>query len=435
MGITLCLSVAVKRMFLTGLSAHRTDPVKLRPTGTRHDPQAGVPRACYRSAEGANAANGRVGQVANLPGQRQVSNLPHNPRYPNQNANESPTWKIGKNFSSCLAKSLTKIARSLISRIVTRKTWPVNRVTLRVRPILGRCDLAAKDGNSLAQTRRRPVRMSDIARKAGVSHSAVSLVLSGDEEKVKRVGPKKAEKIRRIARKLNFHPNHAARQLTGKRSGVVGAFGNWYDQTDLRVLSWLNELGGAGGLKILSGQSHAHYFDGVPGRFRQFVGDHRAHGLDGLIFVARVNEATWPEAAEVLAEVPRVISLLGNPQIPGASCVCCDAAKGVQIAVEHLHRQGRRKIVQILEDDRGQMNQQRQAAFFAAHQVLERPCGPDQISLATRDWWMPESFPKFLALAEDLVSPARGGRHPGRQRFHGRRALEGPGPHGTPRAG
>ena len=63
------------------------------------------------------------------------------------------------------------------------------------------------------------VRMIDVARAAGVSRPTVSYVLNGCKRGQTRVKPETAEKIRRIARQLNFHPNHAARQLAGKRSG------------------------------------------------------------------------------------------------------------------------------------------------------------------------------------------------------------------------
>ena len=72
-----------------------------------------------------------------------------------------------------------------------------------------------------------------------------------------RVGEKTAARIRRIARQLNYHPNHAARQLAGKGSGLLGAVaGDWFHQTPLRVLSWLNHLASARGFDIVAGELH-----------------------------------------------------------------------------------------------------------------------------------------------------------------------------------
>jgi len=112
--------------------------------------------------------------------------------------------------------------------------------------------------NTASETRTAParVRMSDIAAKAGVSRAAVSLVLNhGQRDGSLGVSEKTAECIRRIAQQLKYNPNHAAQQLAGKPSGVVAALaGLWLDQTQLRLLSWLNEAARKRGLEVLTGQ-------------------------------------------------------------------------------------------------------------------------------------------------------------------------------------
>ena len=100
-----------------------------------------------------------------------------------------------------------------------------------------------------------------------------------------------------------------------------------------------------------------------------------------MIFVALENDALWPQAAKSLAQLPRVVSVVGDPQIPGAACVYFDAADGVRQVVEYFHRQGRRKIVQVLENVDTQMNRERRQALIAAHQDLGLPARP------TRSVW------------------------------------------------
>ena len=77
-----------------------------------------------------------------------------------------------------------------------------------------------------------------------MSRPLVSFVLSGGKY-AQRVHPKTAERIRRIAKQLNYHPNHAAQQLTGKRSSVLGALAsNWfYFPLRPRFLAYLNQAG------------------------------------------------------------------------------------------------------------------------------------------------------------------------------------------------
>ncbi len=67
----------------------------------------------------------------------------------------------------------------------------------------------------------KKVSLKDIAQEAGVSTATVSYVLNNREEQA-RVGQEMALKIRKIARKLNYQPNHIARSLKSGRSHTIG---------------------------------------------------------------------------------------------------------------------------------------------------------------------------------------------------------------------
>jgi LacI family transcriptional regulator, repressor for deo operon, udp, cdd, tsx, nupC, and nupG len=64
-----------------------------------------------------------------------------------------------------------------------------------------------------------PATSVDVARRAGVSQSAVSLVFGG--KATGRVGKQTQEAILRAARELDYHPNSAARTLRSGRSRLV----------------------------------------------------------------------------------------------------------------------------------------------------------------------------------------------------------------------
>lgn len=70
--------------------------------------------------------------------------------------------------------------------------------------------------------RERPT-MRDIADKAGVSRTTVSLVLN---ERESRVSPDMQRLIREIATDLGFRPSHVALQLRTQRSGMIGFVGD-----------------------------------------------------------------------------------------------------------------------------------------------------------------------------------------------------------------
>ena len=143
---------------------------------------------------------------------------------------------------------------------------------------------------------------------------------------------------------MNFHRNHAARQLRGKRSGIVGVLARSSGETEQRTFGWLNRLGSSRGLKILAWQLEAR-----PEALNAFVEECFGWNVDGLIYIAYKFDSVWPLVADALERLPRVVSILGNPGIPGGRAVAVDAADGVRQCVEHLHRQGRRRIVQLLE--------------------------------------------------------------------------------------
>ncbi|MBO9154697.1 LacI family DNA-binding transcriptional regulator [Chitinophaga sp. GCM10012297] len=68
---------------------------------------------------------------------------------------------------------------------------------------------------------KKKTSLKDIAQEAGVSTALVSYVLTNKEEKA-RVGQEMAKKIRKIAQKLNYQPNHIARSLKSGRSDTIG---------------------------------------------------------------------------------------------------------------------------------------------------------------------------------------------------------------------
>jgi LacI family transcriptional regulator len=244
--------------------------------------------------------------------------------------------------------------------------------------------------------------MIDIARLAGVSRPAVSAVLSGTGKGNIIISEKTAAKIRRIAKELNFHPNHAARQLAGKRSRIIGALAKtWFWQTEQRALAWLNQLAASRNFKILAWQMDAQS-EGV----EAFIDECLGWNIDGIICVTFKYDDVWPRAAESMARLPRVVSILGDPGVPNGHSVQIDVASGVRKCVEHLHRRGCRRIVQILESNKSKMDRQRYEAFLAAHRDFYGPADDDQVCFATEGWRV-EDYPKFQELAQQLVVDRR----------------------------
>lgn len=65
--------------------------------------------------------------------------------------------------------------------------------------------------------------MSDVAEKAGVSRTAVSLILNNHET---RIAPETQRRVRQIAEELGFRPSRAALQLRTQQSQVISFIGD-----------------------------------------------------------------------------------------------------------------------------------------------------------------------------------------------------------------
>ncbi len=242
--------------------------------------------------------------------------------------------------------------------------------------------------------------MIDIAERAKVSRTAVTHVLTGaGAGRIGGVSAVKAAEIRRIAEELGYVPNQVAQQLAGKRSGIIGALARtWNMATERRLHGWLQQIANARGFDILGAQSNDELKS-----VERFLDNCQSRGVDGLLVMAFASDDLWSQASSFLTKLPRVITLVGDPQIEGIASVASDVAGGTYLGVRHLHEAGRQRIVQILENLDTSMNRARHKAFFEAHRQLGRPVGPDQICLAT-EGWTEFDFAKMNPVCADLLA-------------------------------
>ncbi|NUP15693.1 MAG: LacI family DNA-binding transcriptional regulator [Streptomyces sp.] len=183
----------------------------------------------------------------------------------------------------------------------------------------------------------RPPTIRDVADRAGVSKSLVSLVLRGSEQ----VRPEKREAVLRAVRELGYRPNAAARSLSEQRTRTVGVLLN-----DLRnpwfvdMLDGLNSLLHANGLHMLLADA----------RLNRRTGQDPASPLldlrvDGLVVVGTLPE---PAALGTVAErVPVVVAGAREPELPGVDVVANDDEQGASLVTEHLIALGHRRIAHI----------------------------------------------------------------------------------------
>ena len=198
----------------------------------------------------------------------------------------------------------------------------------------------------LIERSERPRHTStDVARRAGVSQSTVSLVLSGKGEG--RVSEATQERVRQCARELGYRPNVAAQALRmGSSRAVALLVPDMTNPFFSRVLRGAQRAAGAAGyVVILVDTANDRHWES------QSFEALRAGPVDGyLLFEVTAPDALGPDENVVMMETE-------EPRRPS---VRFDGAGGAAAAIEHLVELGHRRIGHLAADFRALTFEQRE---------------------------------------------------------------------------
>jgi DNA-binding LacI/PurR family transcriptional regulator len=195
--------------------------------------------------------------------------------------------------------------------------------------------------DAVATTGRRPT-IRDVAERAGVSKSLVSLVMRGEP----MVRADKRQRVQRAAEELGYRTNIAARSLATARSQTVGVL-----MADLRnpllvdVVETAEQALEEAGISALL--SSAVLFSGPARRPRV---DHRAVGalkdlgVEGILVVGSVPDRS--ALAEVIGDVPMVVAAAQAEGLQ-ADVVRNDDRLGMRLVVDYLVAVGHRHIAHL----------------------------------------------------------------------------------------
>ncbi|MEU2563073.1 LacI family DNA-binding transcriptional regulator [Streptomyces longispororuber] len=193
---------------------------------------------------------------------------------------------------------------------------------------------------------RRPT-MKDIARRAGVSESAVSFALN-DRPGVSEVT---RDRVRRVAEQLGWRPSTAARALSGEGAATVGlvvarpAGTLGVDSFFLQLISGVQEVLAERQLGLLF--QVVEDVDAECAAYRRWWAEHR---VDGVLVVDPRTDDPRPALLEELGLPAVVTGGVPDPERPprpGLSTVWADDAGAMAAVVGHLHALGHRRIVHI----------------------------------------------------------------------------------------
>lgn len=188
---------------------------------------------------------------------------------------------------------------------------------------------------------RKPT-ASDVAKRAEVSRSAVSLVLAG-RAKEARLSTETEARIRRAAADLHYKPNASGRSLVSGRTETIGLVIRDLAllEVDPYLLPLLNGI-----LQRSRTEGYRVLVEGVrSGESGDPFGDLMDSGrIDGMI----VENANYgDESLRRLIKAGRPVVVLGSQGLKEEWSVAIDDREVGRLATEHLVQTGRRRIAHI----------------------------------------------------------------------------------------
>ena len=179
---------------------------------------------------------------------------------------------------------------------------------------------------------RARIRLSDVARDAGVSPATVSRAISQPD----LLSAETLRRVRQAADRLGYRPDAAARALASGRSMTIGAVMPTLDNAIFsKALQAMQLALAAEGYQLLVA-SH----DYNPAAETEAIRTLLARGIDGMILVGAERA---PEATALLSDagLPHVLTWCAPPDQPA---VVIDNVAAGETAARHLIALGHRRI-------------------------------------------------------------------------------------------
>ncbi len=241
------------------------------------------------------------------------------------------------------------------------------------------------------------VRLIDIARKAGVSKITVAKVLHDTGGKNTRVSEATAGRVRKIAAKLNYRPNLAARQLAGQKSKIIGGIiDSLAPETVIKELSSIERMAADHGYRLMVGYSHGEFE-----RISNYVNDFLGRGVDGVICLSH----TYPEYGNKVAELfkPFKHCVFVEPPIGDVPFpfVTSDYAAAGYLVTQHLLSLGYRRIAIIQDGSRNQSVMQEFSGYLQA--MKEANIVADRSLIWQTDEPLESNLPNMHRCLKDLL--------------------------------
>ena len=247
----------------------------------------------------------------------------------------------------------------------------------------------------------RAITSLDVARRAGVSQSAVSRVFSGASASAAT-----AEKVRRAADELGYRPNQLARAMITGQSRIIGLVVAYMDnQFYPAALQQLSEALQAKGYHIL-----IFTVGNAPEDVKRVFEELTSFWVDGIV-TASVALSSALTARCAAAGIPIVLFNRGQ-DLSGLSSVTSANVDGGRLVAQFLIGGGHERIAHIAGWEGSSTGQDRQRGFLEglaaagreAHGVLPGNYDREEAAAAARTLFSARDRPDAVFVANDHMA-------------------------------
>jgi len=191
----------------------------------------------------------------------------------------------------------------------------------------------------MGKEKMKQVTLSDVAREAGVSRSAVARVLLGTGGEHVRVSKPTRMRIEEASARLDYSPNSFAQQLRGKASGIIGVI---LDTVNTPVMSRrlfaLEKEANQRGYRLLVG--HAH---GDEATLKEYARDFRGRAAECILCLFDLAPGRDGRARASFGTFRKLV-FHGRPAWPDGYCVRVETETAIREAVDHVIGRGKKRL-------------------------------------------------------------------------------------------
>lgn len=222
---------------------------------------------------------------------------------------------------------------------------------------------------------RKITTIREIASQLGISPSAVSRALHDHPS----IGQQTKQRVKELARALNYEPNETALLFKQQKTRTVGVILPYLvEEFFSKAISGMEDVASENGYTVLIGQSRED-----TGREQQILDTMRKHRVDGMIVSVAKTTERYDHFREIHAGNIPLVFFDRIPKMEGINYVYCNLRPGTEAAIDLLVSRGHRRIALINGPGALTASEERYEGFASA--LRRHKISPDPALIKSTD--------------------------------------------------